>query len=64
MLVLSRKIDEVILTSNGIRIKICDIRGDQVRIGIEAADSVGIWRHEVFDRMTKEGPSDEVKPAA
>jgi carbon storage regulator len=55
MLVLSRKISECILTSNGIRIMVVDIRGDKVRIGIDAPSSVAIHRAEVWDVIVNQG---------
>ena len=47
MLVLSRYIDEVICIGDDIRITIVDIRGDRVRIGIEAPPSVTVDREEI-----------------
>lgn len=51
MLVLSRKLDEKIVVGNDIRITIVGIRGNQVRIGIEAPDSVKVFREELLDRQ-------------
>lgn len=49
MLVLSRKKNERILVNGGeIVVKVVDIRGDKVRLGIEAAKNVAIDREEVF----------------
>ena len=56
MLVLSRKINESIITSNGLRIKVIAIRGDKIRLGFEAPESIAIYRQEVFDRIVKEDP--------
>jgi carbon storage regulator len=47
MLVLSRKISESILIGNDIRITVVDIRGNQVRLGFEAPDSVKVMREEL-----------------
>lgn len=47
MLVLSRKIDESIVISEAIVITILEIRGDKVRIGIEAPRDVPVHRGEV-----------------
>jgi carbon storage regulator len=51
MLVLSRKLNESIVIDGDIRIKVVGIRGNQVRLGIEAPDSVGILRAELCDRL-------------
>ena len=47
MLVLSRKLNETIVIDGGIRIAVVGIRGNQVRLGIEAPDQVGIYREEL-----------------
>ena len=47
MLVLSRKRNERIRITKDITITVVDIRGDKVRIGIEAPKWVGIWRLEI-----------------
>ena len=44
MLVLSRRRDESIVIEGGIRITVVGIRGNQVRVGIEAPDNIGIYR--------------------
>lgn len=48
MLVLSRKAEEVIYIGNDIKIRILDIRGDIVSIGIEAPKSIEILRSELI----------------
>jgi carbon storage regulator len=50
MLVLSRKLNETIVINGDIRITVVGIRGNQVRVGIEAPDWVGIFRQELWDR--------------
>lgn len=49
MLVLSRKQSQSIVISGGIRITVVSIRGNQVRIGIEAPSSVAILREELHE---------------
>ena len=46
MLILSRKVDEVILIGENIRITIIEIRGKQVRLGIEAPAHLSVKRRE------------------
>lgn len=48
MLVLSRKKDEAIVINDDIEIKVIEIKGDQVKIGISAPKSVPIYRKEVY----------------
>ena len=54
MLILSRKLDEKIKIGNDITITIIDIKGDQVKIGVEAPKNVKVFRQEVFDAIQKE----------
>lgn len=53
MLALSRKKDEAIVIDNDIEIKIIDIKGDQVKLGISAPKSVPIYRKEVYAQITE-----------
>ena len=54
MLVLSRKIDERIMIGDQIEISVVDIRGDQVKIGIQAPGSVKVYRKEVYEAIQQE----------
>jgi len=54
MLVLSRKLNETIVINGNIRVTVVGLRGNQVRLGIEAPDSVAIFRQELFDRSRRE----------
>lgn len=48
MLALSRKKGEAIVINNNIEITILDVKGDQVKIGIEAPKEIPIYRKEVY----------------
>ena len=50
MLVLSRRFGEVICIGKDIRITVVDIRGDKVRLGIEAPREVRVMREEIEGR--------------
>jgi carbon storage regulator len=54
MLVLSRKIDERIMIGDQIEISIVDIKGDQVKIGIQAPGTVKVYRKEVYEAIQQE----------
>ena len=53
MLVLSRKIGEAVLLGDDIKIMIVDIRGDKVRIGIDAHKDLPVHRQEVYDAIRR-----------
>ena len=54
MLVLSRKKDEKIVIGDQITLMVIDIRGDKVRLGIEAPKDVAVHRQEVYEAIQKE----------
>ncbi len=49
MLVLSRKINQSIIIGDDIEIMLVDIRGDQIKLGINAPKNVKIFRKEVYE---------------
>jgi carbon storage regulator len=54
MLVLSRKKDERIVIGDNISLCVVDIRGDKVRLGIEAPPEITVHRQEVYDAIQAE----------
>ncbi len=54
MLVLSRHRDESIIINDNIVVTIVDIRGDKVRLGINAPQDIPVHRQEVFDAIQRE----------
>lgn len=55
MLVLSRKVDERILIGNDISLIVVEIRGDKVRLGIDAPRHMPVHREEVAKAIAAEG---------
>ena len=53
MLVLSRKKNESIVINNDITIVVVEIRGDKVRLGVEAPREVPVHRREVYDAIQR-----------
>jgi carbon storage regulator len=51
MLVLSRKKNESIIIDNHIVVTVVEIRGDKVRLGVDAPKSVSVHRHEVYEAI-------------
>lgn len=54
MLVLGRHVDEQIVINHDIVITVIEIKGDKVRLGIEAPQLVSIHRREVYDAIIRE----------
>lgn len=53
MLVLSRKKNESIVINNDITIVVVEIRGDKVRLGVEAPKEVPVHRREVYEAIQR-----------
>ena len=54
MLVLSRQRDESIMIGDNIVVTIVDIRGDKVRLGIDAPTEIPVHRQEVYEAIQRE----------
>ncbi len=54
MLVLSRQRDEQIVIGDNIVITVVEIRGDKVRLGIQAPTSISVHRQEVYEAIQQE----------
>ena len=54
MLALARKINQSIIIDNNIEITLLEIKGDQVKIGINAPKSVPIYRKEIYAQIQEE----------
>ena len=54
MLVLTRKQDETIIIGNDVKVTVLSIRGDKVRIGIQAPSEVKVHREEVYNIIQEE----------
>jgi len=69
MLVLSRQRDESIMIGDHIKVTIVDIRGDKIRLGIEAPSHIAVHRQEVYeaiqrDKLTQSSGAEEQPSAA
>lgn len=64
MLVLSRHRDESIIIGDDVIITIVDIRGDKVRLGIDAPQDIPVHRREVYEAIQRENQkAAKLKPA-
>jgi carbon storage regulator len=54
MLILSRRVNEKIVIGDDIVVSVVEVRGDQVKLGIEAPRNVKVFRQEVFDAIQEE----------
>ncbi len=64
MLVLSRKKNESIIINNEITVVVVEIRGDKVRLGIEAPKEVPVHRREVYEAIKQQNEAERQGNAA
>ena len=61
MLVLSRKKDEKIVIGDNITLMVIEIRGDKVRLGIDAPRDVAVHREEVYEAIKREAEQQQAE---
>lgn len=54
MLVLSRRKGESVIIGDNVTVTVVDVRGDQIRLGIDAPRSVKVYREEVYRQVVAE----------
>lgn len=54
MLILTRKLDERIVVQGDIEIAVLEIRGDQVKLGVQAPRDVKVYRKEIYEAIQTE----------
>ncbi|MFW5742159.1 MAG: carbon storage regulator CsrA [Spirochaetota bacterium] len=54
MLILARRVNESIVIGDDIRVTVIDIKGDQIKLGIEAPRDVKVYRREVYEAIQEE----------
>ncbi len=60
MLILTRRIGEAIIIGDNVEVTILDIRGHQVRLGIDAPKDIAVHREEIYNRIQAEKEADNV----
>ena len=59
MLILTRRTDEALKIGDNITITVLEIRGNQVRLGVDAPRDVAVHRQEIYDRISDTHSSDQ-----
>jgi carbon storage regulator CsrA len=54
MLILTRRVDEALMVGDEVTVTVLGVKGDQVRIGINAPRDVGVHREEIYERIQAE----------
>ena len=54
MLILTRRVGETVMIGNEITVTVLGVKGNQVRIGVNAPKDVAVHREEIYDRIKRE----------
>ncbi len=54
MLILTRKVGETVMIGDDVTITVLGVKGNQVRVGINAPKSVAVHREEIYERIKRE----------
>jgi carbon storage regulator len=54
MLILTRRVGESLMIGDEVNVTVLGIRGNQVRIGVDAPKDVAVHREEIYDRIQQE----------
>ncbi|MGC4029957.1 MAG: carbon storage regulator CsrA [Steroidobacteraceae bacterium] len=63
MLILTRRVGEAVMIGDEVTVTILGVKGNQVRLGINAPKTVAVHREEIFDRIRNEKSELEDHPA-
>jgi carbon storage regulator len=54
MLILTRRVGETVMIGNEVTVTILGVKGNQVRVGINAPKTIAVHREEIYDRIKRE----------
>jgi carbon storage regulator len=67
MLILTRRVGETVMIGNDVTVTVLGVKGNQVRVGINAPKNVAVHREEIYERIKREQagePSGESEDSA
>jgi len=62
MLILTRRVGEAVVIGDEVTVTVLGVKGNQVRIGINAPQTVSVHRQEIYERIQKEHEADGPGP--
>jgi carbon storage regulator len=64
MLILTRRVGETVMIGNEVTVTVLGVKGNQVRIGVNAPKDVAVHREEIYERIKREEEGDTVPRAS
>lgn len=61
MLILTRKVGETVVIGDEVTVTVLGVKGNQVRLGVNAPREVAVHREEIFDRIRREKSEQEAR---
>ncbi len=62
MLILTRRVGESLMIGDDVTVTVLGVKGNQVRIGVNAPKDVAVHREEIYDRIQQEGGEQASNP--
>ena len=62
MLILTRRVGETVMIGNDVTVTVLGVKGNQVRIGVNAPKEIAVHREEIYERIKREAQSGIVRP--
>ena len=61
MLILTRRVGEILMIGDEVTVTVLGVKGNQVRIGVDAPKHVAVHREEIYQRIQAEGEDSEIE---
>jgi carbon storage regulator len=64
VLILTRRVGETVMIGDEVAVTVLRVKGNQVRLGVNAPKSISVQREEIFQRIKREGASTQIAQSA